>query len=138
MTATEHPLTLPMAVYVLYLFVMFLSVFTVRFRAIKNGGGFGRYFKTYSDKSTVPDKFLVLERHVDNQFQVPMLFFVTCVLAITLQKETTGILLLAWVFVVSRFVHSYIHLGKNKLLKRAAVYGFGWISLVCIWVGLLL
>ena len=137
MTATQHPLMIPMAVYVLYLFVGFLFVFTLRFRAIKNGAPFGRYFKNYSDKSTVPDRFLVLERHVDNQFQVPMLFFITCVLAITLQKETTGILTLAWVFVFSRFVHSYIHLGKNKLLKRAGVYGIGWISLVFIWIGLL-
>lgn len=138
MNVVENPMLAPMAAYVFYLFFMFLFVFIVRFRVVKAGNrDIGRYFKTYADKSKVPERFLVMERHVDNQFQVPMIFFVTGILAIALQRQTTPIVSLAWLFVISRFVHTYIHLGTNKLLKRAGIFAVGWFCLVAIWVFLL-
>lgn len=137
MNAIQHPVLIPMAVYVFYVFIMFLLVFVTRFKAVKGGLNIGRYYKNYADKSAVPEKFLVIERHVDNQFQLPMIFLVTGVLVISLQKETPHITALSWMFVLSRFVHSYIHLGNNNVLKRAGAYAMGWAILVAIWVVLL-
>ena len=85
----------------------------------------------------MPEYLIVLERHVDNQFQLPILFLVTGVLAITLKNQSPLIITLSWAFIASRFVHSYIHLGKNNILKRAAVYGLGWVFIVAIWILLL-
>lgn len=134
MNVLQHPILLPMATYVFYLFAMFLCVFTLRLRAVKGKQFSGKYFKNYADKSNVPDNFLVLERHVDNQFQVPTLFLITGLTAIVLENETLLVQILAWAFVLTRFLHTYIHLGRNNILHRAAVFGTGWSALIAIWI----
>jgi hypothetical protein len=138
MTNTTPLLIFPMAFYVLYLFFMFLYVFFTRFASVKSGKTPGRYYKAYSNKEGVPERMLVLERHVDNQFQVPMVFLVTCTTIIASSGETQLQFVFAWIFVISRLAHSYIHLGRNHVLKRAGVYSIGWLVIVAMWLNLLI
>jgi hypothetical protein len=41
---------------------------------------------------------------------------------------------LAWIFVLSRVVHAYIHVTSNQVMQRGAVYGIGAIVLIVSWV----
>src|ERR1043166_7129161 len=50
-----------------------------------------------------------------NQFELPMLFYVLIALALPLRKADLVIVLLSWVFVVTRFVHAGIFVTSNDL-----------------------
>ncbi len=45
---------------------------------------------------------------------------------------------LAWFFVASRILHTYIHLGVNKPYPRAKVYILGWLAIFAMWVQIML
>ena len=40
--------------------------------------------------------------------------------------------------VASRIVHTFIHIGPNRLPLRGAVYGVGVLALFLMWLGILL
>jgi hypothetical protein len=88
---------------------------------------------TALDNDAWPDDVRKVANNIRNQFQVPVLFFVL-VLALFVHGSTDVFaLVLAWLFVASRVVHSYIHVGSNYVPNRTRVFKVG---LVCV-VGLL-
>jgi hypothetical protein len=73
-----------------------------------------------------------------NQFELPVIFFALIMLAMEVAATGYVMTALAWIFVISRIVHTLIHIGPNKLPLRGAVYGVGAIVLLCMWVGVVL
>src|SRR6476620_9054602 len=53
-----------------------------------------------------------------NQLETPLLFYVLILLAIVTQTADSILFVLSWLFVVSRFVHAYIHLTSNRIDRR--------------------
>lgn len=129
---TKYQLIYPMAFYAFYMFGIAIFMFASRVQALKKRDvGFG-YFKTYSGGSP-QERMLVIGRHYDNQFQVPVLFFATCAVVMTLNQVSYLTLVLAWLFVLSRLGHTWIHLGSNNVKHRAAFFGLGWLIIVALW-----
>ena len=64
-----------------------------------------------------------------NQLETPLLFYVLILLAIVTQTADSILFVLSWLFVVSRFVHAYIHLTSNRIDRRAPVFLVGAIGL---------
>ncbi len=69
-----------------------------------------------------------------NQFELPMLFFV--LIAFLLITRTGGVLMLtlAWIFVLTRYAHAYIHTTSNDLNWRFRAYAAGVVVLAAMWV----
>jgi hypothetical protein len=68
-----------------------------------------------------------------NLFEVPVLFFaVCCALAIT-DTVTFPQLVLAWLFVALRAIHSFIHCTYNRVLHRFAVYVASTLCVFMMW-----
>ena len=64
-----------------------------------------------------------------------MLFLITCLVAQTTPLYNGGSLrFLAWGFVATRAVHSYVHLGSNNVRFRALSYFAGWIVIIAMWL----
>lgn len=135
---TKFQLIYPMAFYVFYIFALAVYMFMARLQVLKNRQVSMNYFKTYSGEAGPQDQALVAARHFDNQFQVPVLFLLTCAVHCALDQATYMTLALAWLFVATRIVHSWIHLGANNVRRRAAVYGLGWLVVLAMWIELLL
>lgn len=130
-------LIFPMAFYAFYMFALALYMFRSRVKALKSGEVSFKYFRTYSSESPT-DRLLVIGRHYDNQFQVPILFFITCLAHFCVNQANIFTVILAWAFVGSRLIHSYIHLGQNRIQKRAAAFALGWLILLAMWIQLLI
>ena len=127
----------PMIAMVFGIFALGISNFVVRYRAIKNKQLKISHFRTYDANTQVPEKVIIFGRHFDNQFQVPLLFLITCVAAQTMPLYSSGYLKpLAWAFVLSRMVHSFIHLGSNNVRLRMLAYTFGWLCILAMWAHL--
>ena len=127
----------PMGLYVFYIWFLLMASFRVRKQSLNSKKLRFSYFKTYLSDSEIPENVRVYGRHVDNQFQAPMIFFITCLTYIAMPLDPKIGIFLAWAFVLLRFAHSFIHLGSNNVLKRAATYTLGWLCLLGMWVEIL-
>ncbi len=69
-----------------------------------------------------------------NQFELPALFYVLTILSVITKHADLVFVILAWVFVLSRLVHAYIHTTSNRLSRRGMWYGIGALVLLIMWL----
>lgn len=73
----------------------------------------------------------------NNQFQLPVLFYVLCLIAQITRTADFIFIILAWIFVIARVLHAVEHTGPNLVLRRGAIFTIGYI-VVAIMTALLL
>ena len=78
-------------------------------------------------------------RHPDrqlfsNQFELPLLFYVLIAIALPLRHADLVIVLLSWVFVVTRFAHAGIFVTSNDLRQRSLAWFAGVLVLFAMWL----
>jgi|SRR5882762_6539366 len=81
-----------------------------------------------------PERLQQIGNCFQNQFELPILFYVLVILAIIARKADLLFVILSWVFVASRFLHAFIHTGSNNVRLRGLVYGVGLVVLIAMWV----
>jgi hypothetical protein len=69
-----------------------------------------------------------------NQFELPMLFYVLIAIALPLRHADLVIVMLSWVFVVTRFVHAGVFVTSNDLNRRSLAWFAGVLVLFAMWV----
>jgi hypothetical protein len=69
-----------------------------------------------------------------NQFELPLLFYALIALALPLRHADLVIVLLSWVFVVTRFAHAGIFVTSNNVQQRSLVWFAGVIVLLAMWL----
>ena len=60
-----------------------------------------------------PDRATQIGNCYNNQFELPLLFYILIALALPLRHADLVIVLLSWVFVVTRFAHAGIFVTSN-------------------------
>jgi hypothetical protein len=70
-----------------------------------------------------------------NQLELPMLFYALIAFILISKRGDTFLLIMAWVFVLSRFLHAYIHVTSNNVDHRFKSYGIGMVVLLIMWIG---
>ena len=88
------------------------------------------------DKEAWPERARQVSNAVDNQFQLPGLFYVACFLAICFGVTLFEVVLAA-LFVLSRYAHAFIHITSNHVVRRFQAYVVGFLVLCVFWVDLL-
>ncbi|MDB5585651.1 MAG: hypothetical protein JWP26_621 [Devosia sp.] len=86
------------------------------------------------DRSAYPLRARLLSNNFDNQFQLPVLFYVVALLALWSGSIGWVEVILAWLFVILRYVHAVIHTTSNSLLPRFSAYTAGMVVLCVFWV----
>jgi hypothetical protein len=69
-----------------------------------------------------------------NQFELPLLFYILIALALPLRHVDLIMVLLSWVFVVTRFVHAGIFVTHNDLGQRSLAWFAGVLVLLAMWI----
>jgi hypothetical protein len=69
-----------------------------------------------------------------NQFELPLLFYILIALALPLRHADLFIVLMSWVFVVTRFVHAGIFVTSNDLNRRSLAWFAGALVLFAMWI----
>lgn len=85
-----------------------------------------------------PDDAAKCAANYTNQFEIPVLFYAVAAFALIVKGADTIMIALAWVFVLSRLLHAYIHLGSNRVKTRAPVFMLGALVVLVMWVKLIL
>jgi hypothetical protein len=69
-----------------------------------------------------------------NQFELPVLFYILIALALPLRHADYLIVVLSWVFVVTRLVHAGIFVSSNDLNRRSLAWFAGVVVLLIMWI----
>ena len=122
----------PMAAMVILTFTVLIKMFRSRVAAVKAGKASAGYYKTYQEGSE-PRETAQLSRHLVNMFESPTLFYVACIAGMMVGENINILVVLAWVYVILRMVHAYIHTGSNKLTPRIRAYFSSWLVILAMW-----
>jgi hypothetical protein len=92
-------------------------------------GGVDRQ-KTALHPDAWPDSVIKVNNNLRNQFEAPILFYVVTIILFVLGAVNPVTLGLAWLFVLSRLVHAYIHTGSNIVKYRLRVFTLGLVAVL--------
>lgn len=125
----------PMFAMVLLTFLVASRLLFLRVKALKAGTLTLSQFRLNS--GDIPDNITQTARNYSNLFEIPVLFYVAGVAAIAMRVDGSAIMVAAWLFVLARVLHSWVHLTTNNVINRFRIYVFGNFCVVAMW-GLLL
>ena len=81
-----------------------------------------------------PPRALQVGYSFQNQFEMPVLFYVLTILAIISKHADFLFVVMAWIFVLTRLAHAYVHCTSNDLRARGALFGIGALVLAIMWL----
>ena len=81
-----------------------------------------------------PERVAKIGNCYSNQFEIPVLFYILIALALPLHKADLFIVLMSWVFVVTRFLHAGIFVTSNDVRQRSLAWFAGVLVLLAMWI----
>lgn len=122
----------PVFVLVLLSFLLLFGMGRARFRAL------GKREVRTSDialgEKAWPAQAMQFSNAYSNQFEIPVLFYALVAIALPLRHMDLVMVLLAWVFVVTRYVHAGIYATSNNLNQRFSAFFAGVLVLLAMWI----
>jgi hypothetical protein len=123
---------LPVFVQVGLVFAVLLGMVSLRTRAI--GSGETKLRDIALRQPGWPERATAIGNCFANQFEIPVLFYVLIALALPLRHADLIIVMLSWVFVVTRFAHAGIFVTSNDVRTRSLAWFAGVLVLFAMWV----
>lgn len=74
--------------------------------------------------------------NLSNQFEWPLVFYTSAVLAVSFSIEDVIFNTLAWCFIAGRIVHSAIHILTDNVRLRGAVFSINFVAAFLMWIRL--
>ena len=123
---------LPVFVLIGLTFALLFAMATVRTRSLKAGEA--RIRDIALGQPNWPVRATQIGNCFSNQFELPVLFYILIALALPLHKADLFIVLMSWVFVVTRLVHAGIFVTSNNVSQRGLVWFSGVLVLLAMWI----
>lgn len=123
----------PIVAHVLLVFVLYALLSFRRMRLVRAGKVHAAQFRENRDE---PSESLVVNNSIANQFELPVLFYVCCVLLYITEADNIVSLALAWLFVALRCVHAFVHVTSNRIRHRRPLFMAGVATLFLMWTWL--
>lgn len=79
-----------------------------------------------------PEDVVKVSNNIANQFEVPVLFYVLCLVLYSINAVGMVAIVLAWLFALSRYVHAYVHIGSNYVPMRLRLFLVGCLVLIAM------
>ena len=123
---------LPVFVLVGLTFFLMLWMVTARTRAVKARETSLKDIAAGQPK--YPARVAQIGNCFSNQFEVPLLFYFLIALALPLRRADLFIVLMSWVFVVTRFAHAGIFVTSNNIQQRSLAWFAGALVVLAMWI----
>jgi hypothetical protein len=123
---------LPVFVLVGLTFALLLWMATARTRALT--GKEIRIKDIALGQPNWPERATQIGNCFSNQFELPVLFYILIAVALPLRHADLVIVLLSWVFVVTRFAHAGIFVTSNNVQQRSLAWFAGVLVLLAMWL----
>ena len=81
-----------------------------------------------------PPRATQISNAFHHQLEVPILFYALAAFLMITSQVDTLFVILAWLFVLARLAHAYIHTTSNQQPHRFLAYAAGSVILAVMWV----
>lgn len=88
----------------------------------------------YGESPSVPPHVSIPNRNYMNLLELPVLFYVVCLLIHTTGGASPLMVAVAWAYVALRVVHSLIHLSYNHVIHRLGAFALSNAVLIALWL----
>jgi hypothetical protein len=122
---------LPLFVQVLLTFVLLIWMESLRFAAVRRGDVHPSDIALR--EPNWPHRLLQVQYACHNQLELPILFYVLTILAWITRFADLLFVVLAWVFVLLRIAHAYVHVTDNNVARRGLIFMVGAVVLIVMW-----
>jgi hypothetical protein len=129
------PLLYPLLIQVGLTFLVWIRMYQVRLSEITQKNIEPNSLATRNDSARQLTNTAAAD-NFSNQFEMPVLFYVAVLLALTLLLQDFLLVVLAWMFVITRVVHAVIHTTYNNVNHRFLVYLMGSFTVFAMWARL--
>jgi hypothetical protein len=85
--------------------------------------------KAAMDNEAWSKPVVLTSKNLANQFQLPVIFYVLCLILASIDAVAMITLAVAWVFVAARYVHAYVHVSTNYVPARLRAFLLGALTL---------
>ena len=124
---------IPMGAMALLTFTVLGLIPARRFRAVFAGRARPDDFK-FGESAAVPGDVSIPNRNYMNLLELPMLFYVGGLMYYVAGRLDEAALIVAWVYVALRALHSVIHLTYNNVIHRLIPFALSNLVLMAFWV----
>ena len=100
-------------------YAIYILASSRRLGAIRNGQAKASDFRI---PNVEPEPSATVIRNLINQFELPVLFYVCCIILFILGAVSTLAVILAWIFALSRIAHAAVHVTSNRLRFRRPLF----------------
>lgn len=127
---------LPVLAHIFLAFMLYIYLGIVKTRAVKEGSVDRQ--KTSLNSKAWPDYVVKVSNNLDNQFESPILFYMLSVIYY-LTNHVGGVLVsILSIYVLSRYIHAYIHVTSNYVPHRFQIFRIGVLILLVLTLWLVL
>jgi hypothetical protein len=130
------PLLIPLLAQVALTFIVMLIMYLKRLAEMRSKRIHPQRIKSRSAAHGELTDSETAANNYSNLFESPVLFYTAIVLSLILMLQDSMLVMLAWIYVTSRYVHSFIHITYNQVVHRFLVFVFSIFVLVAMWVRL--
>ena len=130
------PMLLPMLALVLLTFVVWVYLYITRIAEMKRKQIDPQSLNVRSKTQELLPDSVGPANNFMNLLEMPVLFYLAVLLSLILLVQDQVLVILAWTYVLLRYVHSLIHCTYNKVMHRFQVYFLSSIVLLLIWLRL--
>ncbi|MEM6464409.1 MAG: MAPEG family protein [Pseudomonadota bacterium] len=123
----------PLIVQTALIYTIYVLVSRRRISAVRAGRANASDFRV---PIVEPEPTQTVARNLVNQFELPGLFYAVCIILYMVNGVNDATLLLAWVFVLSRIAHSWVHVTSNDMRLRRPIFAVGYIINGILWLWL--
>ena len=124
---------IPMGAMALLTFTVLGLIPARRFRAVFAGRARPDDFK-FGESAAVPGDVSIPNRNYMNLLELPMLFYVGGLMYYVAGRLDEAALIVAWIYVALRALHSVIHLTYNNVIHRLIPFALSNLVLMAFWV----
>ena len=130
------PLLLPLLAQVALTFIVMLIMYRKRVDEMKLKRIHPQRIRTRSKSKALLTDSASAADNFSNLFELPILFYTAILLTLILMVQDSILVILAWAFVISRYLHSFVHVSYNRVMHRFSVFVFSSFVLLAYWVRL--
>jgi hypothetical protein len=130
------PLLLPLLAQVALTFIVMLIMYRKRVAEMKLKRVHPQRIRTRSKSKALLTDSESAADNLSNLFELPILFYTAILLTLILMVQDSILVILAWAFVISRYLHSFVHVSYNRVMHRFSVFVFSSFVLLAYWVRL--
>lgn len=126
---TDLTMLAPVFALIFWTFFVLLQIPIARFRAAFKREVKASDFKL-GESASVPAHVCLPNRNYMNLLELPVLFYVLCLVVVVTGISSPAYAIVAWAYVMLRVLHSIIHLGYNNVVHRLSVFAISNLVLL--------